>query len=103
MPRAVEIARRVLFGIRATVAISERDPVNLARKGSETGFVRMGLACQSERHHRAAMEGIFEGDDAGTLCVSPCDLDCILDGLCATVDEDRLFREPAGRHFVHAL
>jgi len=63
----------------------------------------MGLAGEGERHHGAAVESVFEGDDAGALGVGTSDLDCILDGLCAAVHEDCFLCKFSRRDFVHAL
>ena len=103
MARAVEIAGRILQRIRAAIAIRERNAIDLAGKRRESGLVRMRLAGEGQRHHGAAVEGVFEGDDAGTLGVGARDLDRVLDGLGAAVHEDRLLRKLAGRDFVHAL
>ena len=63
----------------------------------------MGFAGERERHHRAAVESVFEGDDPRALCVGAGDLDCVLDGFGAAVHEQRFLRKLAGRDFVHAL
>src|ERR1700722_3985345 len=63
----------------------------------------MGFARESQRHHGAAVEGIFEGDNAGTLGVGAGDLDGVLDGLGAAVYENRLLGELARSHLVHTL
>ena len=103
MSRAVKFARRIFQVVRAAIAIREWDAINLAGKGRETGFVGMGFAGERERHHGAAVEGVFEGDDRRALCVGAGDLDRVLDGFRATVYEQSFLGELAGRDFVHAL
>ena len=63
----------------------------------------MRLAGESQRHHGAAVECVFKGDDAGTLGVGARDLHGVLDRLCATIYEDRFLRELSGSHFIHAF
>src|ERR1019366_8179104 len=69
MACAKEIARRIFQVIRAAIAVGERNAINVARKRSEAGLVRMSFAGESESHHGAAVEGVFEGYDRGTLRV----------------------------------
>ena len=64
MARAVEIAGGIFQVVRAAITVGERDAVNLAGERRETGLIRMRLAGESERHHGAAVESVFEGDDA---------------------------------------
>jgi hypothetical protein len=45
----------------------------------------MSLAGEGQGHHRAAVEGVFKRDDAGTLGVGAGDLDGVLDGFGAGV------------------
>src|SRR5258708_14404435 len=63
----------------------------------------MSLAGESERHHGAALEGIFEGDDARTLGVSACDFHGVLDSFGTTVDKEGFLWKLARSEFVHAL
>ena len=49
------------------------------------------------------MEGVFENDDAGALCIGSRDFDRIFHRFGAAVDEQRFFRELAGSDFIHAL
>ncbi len=63
----------------------------------------MRLAGEGERHHGAAVEGIFEGDDGGTLAVRARDLHCILDGFGAAVHEKCFLGEFSWSDFVQAL
>ncbi len=51
----------------------------------------MRLAGESERHHGAAVKGVFEGDDRGTFGVGASDLDGIFDGFRSAVDEEIVF------------
>ena len=93
MTRAVKIARGIFHVIGAAIAVGERDAIHLAGKRRESGLVRMRLAGEGQRHHGAAVEGVFEGDDAGALGVGAGDLDRVLDRLGAAVDEDSFLRE----------
>ena len=87
MARAEQIARRILQRIRTAIAVRVRNAVNIARKGREAGFVGMGLAGQRQRHHGAAVKGVFESDDAGPSGVRPRDLHRILHRFGAAVHE----------------
>src|SRR5439155_15472119 len=69
----------------ATVRISERDAVDVAGERREAGFIRMRFAGERHGEKRAAMEGIFETDDGGTLSVGAGDLDGVFDGFGARV------------------
>ena len=103
MTRAVEIARRILQVIRAAITVGERDAVNLAGERRESGFIRMRLAGESERHHGAAVESVFEGDDRGTLGIGAGDLDGVLYRFGSAVDEESFLGKLSRRDFVHAL
>jgi hypothetical protein len=48
----------------------------------------MRFAGEGERHHGAAMEGVFKSDDAGALGVGASDFDGVLDGFRAGVEEE---------------
>ncbi len=63
----------------------------------------MRLAGEGQRHHGAAVESVFEGDDAGPFRVDAGNLDRVLNRLGAAVHEDCLLRELARSGFVHAL
>src|SRR5437879_1619411 len=63
----------------------------------------MSLAGQGQRHHGAAVEGVFEGDDGGALGIGASDLYGVLDSLRSAVDEEGFLGEPAGSDCVHAL
>ena len=63
----------------------------------------MRLAGECQRHHGAAVERVFEGDDAGTFSIGARNLHRVLDGFGAAVHEDGLLRELSWRDFVHAL
>src|ERR1019366_3746616 len=88
MARAVKIARGIFQIVRAAITVGERNAIDLAGERRESGLVRMRLAGESERHHGAAVEGVFEGDDCGALGVGASDLDSVLDGFSAAVDEE---------------
>ena len=55
----------------------------------------MRLAGERHREKRAAMKGVLETDDGGTLRVRARDLDGILDGFGAGIEENRFFRKLA--------
>ena len=78
------------------VGISKRNAVDVAGKGLEAGFIRMRLAGQRHGEKRAAMEGVFETNDGGTLGVGAGNLDGVFDGLCARVNEDGFLGKIAG-------
>ncbi len=103
MARAVKIARRILQVVGAAIAVGKRDAIDLAGKRRESSFIRMRLAGERQRHHGAAVERVFEGDDARALGIGASNLDRVLDSLGAAVDKDSFLRELARRNFVHAL
>ncbi len=80
----------------AAIGISERNAVDVAGERFEACFIRMRLAGERHGEKRAAMEGIFEADNGGALGVGAGDLDGILDGFGAGIDEDGFLREVAG-------
>src|SRR5262245_30452346 len=64
MASAVKVAGRIFQRIRAAVTVGIGNAIDIAGKRGKSRFVRMCLAGESQRHHGAAVEGIFEGDDA---------------------------------------
>ena len=101
--RAEQIARRILQRIGAAIAVRVRNAVNIAGERREAGLIRMRLAGQRQRHHGAAVKGVFEGDDAGASGVRARDLYRVLDRLSAGVHKKRLLGKLAGRDLIHAL
>ena len=63
----------------------------------------MRLAGERQRHHGAAVERIFESDDAGTSGGGARDLHGVFDRLGAGVHEQRLLRKVSGRELVQSL
>ncbi|MFZ2507615.1 MAG: hypothetical protein WAW79_03945 [Steroidobacteraceae bacterium] len=64
--------------------------IDLARQWPESGLVRIDLAGQRKRHHRAAVKTAGERDDAGSPGMDTGDLDRILDGLGTGRHQQRL-------------
>ena len=60
----------------------------------------MRLAGERHCHHRAAVEGVFEADDRGTLGVGTCDFHGVFDGFGAGVEQDCFLREISRRERV---
>ena len=103
MACAVEIAGGIFQVVGTAIAVGKWDAVNVAGEWREAGLVGMSLAGEGERHHGAAVEGVFEGDDGGTFGVGAGNLNSIFDGFSAAVDEQRLLGKLAGSDFIHAL
>ena len=78
-------------------------PVDLGREGLESSLVGMGLAGEGEAQQGAAVEGVFEAHDCGTLGVGARDLDGVFDGLSASVDQQSFLGKRAGRDGVQLL
>ena len=89
--RALERRERVC-GARAAVLVRERHAVDLGRERPEPRLVRVGLRGQGEREQRPAVEAALEGDHAGPPGVGARELDRVLDGLGARVEERGLGR-----------
>src|SRR5437762_5633789 len=53
----------------AAIRVSERDAVDVAGERFKTGFVRMCFAGKRHGEKRAAVEGVLETDNRGTLGV----------------------------------
>ena len=92
-----------MFAVRAAIAVGVRDAIDLAGEGLEFGLVGMSFAGERETEQGAAVEGVFEANHSGTLGVSTGDLDHILDGFRAGIDEKGLLGEVAGADAVHTL
>ena len=89
--RALEVGER-LGRRRPAVVLREGNPVDLGRERTEPRLVRMRLRRQRHREQRAAVESAFECDHGRSLRVRARELDRVLDGLGAGVEERRLRR-----------
>src|SRR5271165_134979 len=103
VPRTIKITRWIRLRVRAAVAVSERDAVDLAWKRRESCLVRMRLAGQGQRHHRPSVKSVFEGDEAGPLRINARDFYGVFNRFSSAVHEDCLLRELARSDFIHAL
>src|SRR5258708_3946843 len=103
MARAVHVAGRILERVRTTVAVAIWNAVNVGRKWSKAGLVRMSFAGKRKPHHGAAVKSVFEGDDSRTPSVGPSDFDGIFDGFGAGVQKNCLFGKIAWSYAVQSL
>src|SRR5215208_410723 len=94
---------RTVPASRAAVGVGRRYPVDLGDERPEALLVRVGLACEGHREHRAAVEGVLEGDYRGPPRVVARDLDRVLDRLSPGVDEERALLEVPGDQSVESL
>ena len=85
------------------VLVRERHAVDLGRERPEAGLVRVRLRGEREREERAAVEASLEADHGGPLRVAARELDGVLDGLGAGVEERRLRRAGERRDRGQAL
>src|SRR5438270_528685 len=90
MLSAVNAALGVLQRIRAAITVSKRNAVDVAGKRFEAFFIRMRLAGKRQRHHGAAVKGIFEADDRRPLSVGARDFYRILYRFRTAVHEKSL-------------
>jgi hypothetical protein len=88
---------------RAAVGVGRRHPVDLGDERPEALLVRVGLAREGHREHRAAVEGVLEGDHRRTPRVVARDLDSVLDRLGPRVDEERALLGVPGDKRVEPL
>src|SRR5256885_2337294 len=88
MPSAVHFAGRIRKRVRAPVAISIGNAIDIAWKRFEPGFVRMRLTRDCHRHVSTSVECILETDDRWALGVTARDLDGVLDGLSPGIDQN---------------
>src|SRR5215208_3546058 len=88
---------------RAAVSVGRRHPIDLGDERPEAPLVRVGLAGKGHREHRAAVEGVLEGDHRGTPRVVARDLDRVLDRLGPVVDEERALLGTTGDQSVEPL
>ena len=89
--RPLERGERVARGDPA-VLVRERDAVDLGRERPEPRLVGMRLRREREREERAAVEAALEGDHRRPARVAARELDRVLDGLGARVEERGLDR-----------
>ena len=76
---------------RATVGVAEGHAVDLGGKRPEARLVGHRLGRERHREQGPAVEGMVEHDDGLTAGEGPGDLDGVLDGLGARVDEEAAF------------
>ena len=100
--RPLERAQRVGRGDPA-VLVRERDAVDLGRERAEPGLVRVRLRGEREREERAAVEAALEADHGRAARVAARELDGVLDGLGARVEERGLGRARERRERDEAL
>ena len=90
------VRRDAAVGVRAGRA------VDLGRERAEAALVVLFVR-HRHREQRPAVEGVLEDDDAGLLCRRARDLDRVLDGLGAGVQEQALLvAAPARRELAQA-
>lgn len=89
--------RERLGGARAAVGVRERRPVDLGGERAHAGLVRMGLRGHGHRQQRPAVEAALERDHRRPARVQASELDGVLDGLGAGVEE-RGARVTGDRH-----
>ena len=92
----LERAERVL-GRHAAVGVRERHPVDLGRERAEARLVGVHLRGERQREQRAPVERALERDHRRAARVGARELDGVLDGLGAGVEERGLDR-PRDRH-----
>jgi len=88
---------------RVAVVVRVLSPVDLRGARHHPRLVRMRLVGERQGHVGAAVEGVRERHDAGTLGVGAGDLDGVLDGLGAGVGQEGLLRGRAGSQGVEPL
>lgn len=81
------LGARVLGAGQPAVAVGHRHAVDLGRERSEAVLVRHVLAGQRHRQVRTAVVAVVEDDDGLALGVRTGDLDGVLDGLGARVEQ----------------
>ena len=86
-----------VLGRHAAVGVRERHAVDLGRERAEARLVGVHLRGQREREHRAPVERAVERDHRRAARVGARELDGVLDGLGAGVEERGLDR-PRDRH-----
>src|SRR5262249_23762299 len=84
----------------AAIGISKWDPVNVAGKWVEARFVGMRLAGKGPGQESPAVKGVLEADDGGTFRVSAGNLDGVLNGFGAGVEQDGLLWKFTGSERV---
>ena len=86
-----------LLGVDAAVRIRTGRAEHVGRERAEVLLVGDHLAGHCERQDRAPVEAVVEADDARAAGVGARDLDGVLDGFGARVDEQRLLVGPCAR------
>src|SRR5580704_1036836 len=97
---AVNFTRRILQRIGTAITVGEGDAVDVAGERLESRLIRMRFAGCGHRHVGAAMESVFECKNRGAPGVGAGDLDGILDGFGAGVDQKSLLGELAWRNRI---
>lgn len=97
------LGARVLLAGRPAVAVGHRDAVDLGRERAEAVLVRHVLRGQRHRQVRTAVVAVVEDDDRLALGVGAGDLDGVLDGLGAGVEEGGLLLVVARRQLGERL
>src|SRR4030095_16064159 len=82
--------------------VRERNAVDLGSEGSEARLVRVRLRGERQREQRAAVEAALEPDHGRAAGVRARELDRVLDGLGARVEERRLRRLAQRRKLAEA-
>jgi len=82
------------------ISVREGDAVDLGEEGADPLLIGPYLAGKAEGQHGTAVEGPLKGDDRRTLGVGTGDLNGVLYGLGAAVEQDGLLGEVAGGYFV---
>ena len=86
-----------VVGRDSTVRVRHRSAVDLGRERPEARLIGLDLGGHRHRQERAAVEGVVEDDDGRPTGCRARDLDGVLVGLGARVDEDRLLLLPGAR------
>ena len=108
---ARSIPRERIGRADAAILVRERHAVDLGRKRAEARLVRVRLRRQRQRQQRAAVERALERDHRRPLRVRARELDRVLDGFGAGVEERRLRgpgerrdrEQPLGERHVHLV
>src|SRR5215203_6884521 len=88
---------------RAAVCVGSRDPVDLGDERPEALLVRIRLAGEGHREHRAPVEGVLESEHRRTPRIVAGYLGRVLDRLGPGVDEERTLLRVARHQRVQLL